>query len=140
MYFWCGLLILNFWFLYLQRDSDIQIFVFKRVHSFKAIYFLKNMTQQEYLFDRYTHDVILTNCHATYILSNEEIDYTWPPLFNMYTENLQCSQYFKKFPLFGSIFYNLFMYFSWMIGWIQKSSQWQPEVLNISALLRCLQK
>lgn len=75
--------------LYLQRNWAIQIF-FKSLHFFKAIYFLKK--EDLNIFDKYTHGVTLTNSHATYILHNEEIEYTRPTLFNIYIENIQSRQ------------------------------------------------
>lgn len=75
---------------------------FKSLHFFKAIYFLKK--EDLNIFDKYTHGVTLTNSHATYILHNEEIEYTRPTLFNIYIENIQSRRWLKKFFLFGSIF------------------------------------
>lgn len=74
--------------LYSEKLSHTNIF--KSLHFFKAIYFLKK--EDLNIFDKYTHGVTLTNSHATYILHNEEIEYTRPTLFNIYIENIQSRQ------------------------------------------------
>lgn len=54
--------------------------IVKSLHFIKAIYFLKK--EDLNIFDSYTHGIMLTNGHATYILHNEEIECTRPTLFN----------------------------------------------------------
>lgn len=75
-------------FIFTEKLSHTNIF--KSLHFFKAIYFLKK--EDLNIFDKYTHGVTLTNSHATYILHNEEIEYTRPTLFNIYIENIQSCQ------------------------------------------------
>lgn len=87
-------------FIFTEKLSHTNIF--KSLHFIKAIYFLKK--EDLNIFDRYTHGVRLTNGHATYILHNEEVEYTRPTLFNTYIESLQSHQQLKIFFLFGSIF------------------------------------
>lgn len=54
---------------------------FEVIHCFKAMYlFFRKYDLHEFLLldmilTKYTHDITLTNCHATNTLSNEEIEY-----------------------------------------------------------------
>ena len=54
---------------------------FKVIQCFKAMYlFFRKYDLHEYLLmdiilTKYTHDITLTNCHATNTLSNVEIEY-----------------------------------------------------------------
>lgn len=54
---------------------------FKVIQCFKAMYlfFRKDDLHEYHLMDiiltKYTHDITLTNCHATNTVSNEEIEY-----------------------------------------------------------------
>lgn len=66
------------YFIFTEKLSRTNIF--KSLHFFKAIYFLKK--EDLNISDKYTHGVTLTNSHATDILHHEEIEYTRPTLFN----------------------------------------------------------